>query len=78
VVVLSHTAGVCSISQLGVVLTFGAGNGPDKDKDIIQVFTEASKDPQIKPKPEELCLTIFIVISVGCILGIHHGDVHAV
>lgn len=27
-----------------VVLTFGAGNGPDKSKDIIEVFTEASKD----------------------------------
>jgi len=27
-----------------VVLTFGAGNGPGKDQDIIQVFTEASKD----------------------------------
>ena len=26
-----------------VVLTFGAGNGPDKDDDILEAFTHASK-----------------------------------
>ena len=31
-----------------VILTFGAGNGPDKNEDVMQAFTDASqRDPPV-------------------------------